>query len=49
MLTDEKSRKQGLAANARGEGVAPGEQQAPPKADDGQLDTPLPRPALSRY
>ncbi|KAL0021454.1 hypothetical protein WJX79_002812 [Trebouxia sp. C0005] len=39
---------QGLAANARGEGVAPGEQQAPPKADDGHLDTPLPRAALSR-
>ncbi|KAL0050639.1 hypothetical protein WJX82_003908 [Trebouxia sp. C0006] len=39
---------QGLGASARGEGVAPGEQQAPPKADDGHLDTPLPRSALSR-
>ncbi|KAL0032035.1 hypothetical protein WJX77_001643 [Trebouxia sp. C0004] len=39
---------QGLGASARGEGVAPGEQQAPPKADDGYLYSPLKRPALSR-
>ena len=30
----------GLVAEGE-EGVAPGEQQAPPKADDGHLDTPL--------
>ena len=41
-------RQQGVRVGGEGEGVAPGEQQAPPKADDGHLDTPLPRLGLSR-